>query len=78
MGPARTTILRNVLIANVCKEVGAINIVPNPVVRNLICGNKWFFYNILGFLGKWNTAGLIWSCTSWNSSSHTNKGDYGK
>jgi hypothetical protein len=78
MGPARTTILRNVLVADVGKEVSIIDIVPNPGVRDLVCGNKCFFNNILRFLGKWNTAGLIWSCTSWNSSSHTNKGDYGK
>lgn len=42
MCPARATILRNVLIANVSEIVSAVNVVPDPGLGDVVDGDQSF------------------------------------
>jgi len=41
MSPARTTILGNVLVADVGQEVGAVDVVPEELCRKVVGRYKW-------------------------------------
>jgi hypothetical protein len=59
MGPARTTILGDVLVSDVGQVVGRVDVVPYPLFRKVIDGNKGSFDERGSTVGVANTARVV-------------------
>lgn len=56
MCPARAAVLWHVLVANVGEEVCAVDVVPDPGLRDLVDGDQGVLDHGLEVSGEWLTA----------------------